>query len=108
MSDTASTPTSRAYNKVDNQITVQVIADYFASIPTIFGLIQNNLSTPLSQALNRDPDWLDAIRRKDLVCAWHTLIEATLFKQMDRSPKSRAKIDFTNSLSPPSTTTYQS
>jgi hypothetical protein len=84
MSDTASTPTSRAYNKVVDQLTVQVIADYFASIPTIFGLIQNNLSTPLSQALNRDSDWLDAIRRKDLVCAWHTLIEATLFKQIDR------------------------
>jgi hypothetical protein len=105
--DTTSTPTSRAYNKVVDQFTVQVIADYFASIPTIFGLIQNNLSTQLSQALNRDPEWLDAVRRKDLVCAWYTLIEASLFKRMDRDTSISQLEAEINSSSPSAITTYK-
>ena len=60
---------AKTYNKTVDTIAAHQIADFFGSIPPIIGLIQNNLSPPVYQALAHDPDWKDAIRRRDLVRA---------------------------------------
>jgi hypothetical protein len=74
----------RAYNRRVDDMAVQQVVQYFNSVPPIIGLLLSNAAPTISQQLHNDPIWTDAVRRKDLVRAWHIFIEVSQFQYVPR------------------------
>jgi hypothetical protein len=74
----------RAYNRRVDDMAVQQVVQYFNSVPPIIGLLLSNAAPTISQHLHNDPTWTDAVRRKDLVRAWHIFIEVSQFQYVPR------------------------
>jgi hypothetical protein len=73
------------YNTTVDKIALREVAEYFSAIPSIIGIMLNNHSLRTRAALQSNTTWSAATLRRDLVCAWYTLIDVALFSSTSRS-----------------------
>ncbi len=73
------------YNTTVEKLALREVAEYLSAIPSIIGIMLNHLSLRTRAALQSNTTWTAATLRRDLVCAWYTLIDVALFSSTSRS-----------------------